>query len=291
MTPTLIEIKQGTPGFDRFISSWVCQGEKNIVIDVGPSNSVKKLVESLKGMGLDRVDLILLTHIHIDHGGGLGDFLEHFPTAGVICHEKGIKHLVDPSKLWAGSQKTLGALSETYGPIKPIKRERLTSHNEASVKGLRIVETPGHAPHHLSFVYEEHLFAGEAGGVYFVMQESEYLRPATPSIFLLKEFLESIDRLLTLEDLPICYSHFGEAESSHQMLKRARHQLIRWEGMIREEISSGESHLVERCMESLLEKDPELSAFGAMDPDDQERERFFMANSIRGYLGFLGLKK
>jgi glyoxylase-like metal-dependent hydrolase (beta-lactamase superfamily II) len=288
MNPTLIEIKQNLPGFERFIGSWVFQGEKNLVIDVGPSNSVGGLIRSLSAMGIDRVDWVLLTHIHIDHAGGLAEFLAHFSSAKVICHDKAVKHLVDPSRLWAGSQKTLGALSEHYGPIRPVPRESLVPHHEAGVEGLDIIETPGHAAHHLSFIYKSHLMAGEAGGVYFTTPNSEYLRPATPPVFDLPQFLESIDRLLAGENLPICYGHFGQAENGHAMLKRARSQLILWERVIQEDMASGAEHAVESFMDTLLSKDPELGAFESLSSEVQERERFFMANSVKGYLGFLG---
>lgn len=287
MDPILIEVKQDRPGFDRFIGSWVCKGDTNIVIDVGPANSVNRLTESLMAMDLERIDLVLLTHIHIDHVGGLADFLEHFPMAKAICHDKGIRHLVEPSKLWAGSRNVLGEVAEVYGAVKPVKPERLIPHTEANIKGFEIIETPGHAPHHLSFSCQGSLFAGEVGGNYFTIRGSEYLRPATPPLFFLDECLKTIDRLLAMEDRPICYAHFDRAESSHGMLNRSRDQLLRWEGIIKEEMSMGEGHLMERCMDALLEKDPELRAFQAMAPDVQKRERFFMGNSIKGYVGFL----
>ena len=200
MQPTLIEIRQDKPGFDRFIGSWFCPGGKSIVIDVGPSRSAPKLTDSLTAMGVHHVDFVLLTHIHMDHAGGLAEFLDHFPMARAICHSKAISHLLDPSKLWMGSLKTLGDLAEAYGPIRPVKREVLLPHTEAQVEGIDIIETPGHAPHHLSFVIQGNLFAGEAGGIYVAGKDWEYLRPATPPVFFLKEFLGSIDRLLTARD-------------------------------------------------------------------------------------------
>ena len=42
-----------------------------------------------------------------------------------------------------------------------------------------------------------------------------------------------------------------------------------------------------RCVVRLLEKDPDLEVFEFMDPDTQDRERFFMANSVKGYIEFL----
>jgi glyoxylase-like metal-dependent hydrolase (beta-lactamase superfamily II) len=287
MEPKLIGIKLDRPGFARFIGSWICLGHKTLVIDVGPSRSVQRLIDALITMGIHRVDLVLLTHIHMDHAGGLAEFLDHYPMARAVCHAKAISHLVDPSKLWLGSRKTLGDLAEAYGPIRPVGRERLVPHTDIRGEGIEIIETPGHAPHHLSFVVEGNLFAGEAGGIYLTGKGWKYLRPATPPVFFLKEFVGSIDRLLAAEDLPMCYAHFGKADGSHAMLKRHRAQLLFWESVIREELDKGEGRLTERCMEKLLREDPELKDFRALPAVDQERERFFMANSLKGYLGYL----
>jgi glyoxylase-like metal-dependent hydrolase (beta-lactamase superfamily II) len=287
MEPELIEIKQDRPGFDRFIGSWLCPFDKTMVVDVGPSRSLPRLIDSLTVRGVHRVDYVLLTHIHMDHAGGLAEFLDHFPMARAVCHSKAIPHLVDPSKLWLGSQKTLGDLAEAYGPINPVKRDRLIPHTEAQAQGIDVIETPGHAVHHLSFILEGNLFVGEAGGVYVTGQGWEYLRPATPPVFFLKQFVESIDRLLMAGELTMCYAHFGRASSSHHMLKRGRAQLLFWEQIIKEELSRSDQLLLERCKTRLLDEDPELSAFEALASAEKEREKFFMSNSIKGYLGSL----
>lgn len=285
--PTLIAIEQGKPGFERFIGSWVFRNGLSAVVDVGPSRSLPDLVRSLFGMGLERVDLVLLTHIHIDHAGGLADFFGAFPMARAVCHAQAIGHLVDPAKLWHGSRKALGELISHYGPINPVKREWLIPHDQARIQGLRVIATPGHAAHHLSFVYDKRLFVGEAGGVYLQIGTSEYLRPATPAPFFLKECVESLDRLLEEGDLPIYYGHFGWAESSRRMLERARQQLFAWERIIGNTAAKEQGDVVGKSMERLLDEDPELRAFPDLSSADQDRERFFMAKSIEGYLGYL----
>ncbi len=284
---TLIEIKQPIRGFDRFIGAWVYRGDMNLVVDVGPANSVHRLVEALARMDMERVDYVLITHIHIDHVGGLAGFLEHFPMAQVVCHDKAVKHLVDPSRLWEGSRKVLGEMADAYGPLTGVKEDVCMPHTQARIKNLTVIETPGHAPHHLSFSYMGHLFAGEAGGNYLSVADTDYLRPATPPRFFLKVFLETVDRLMALEDQHICYAHFGDASSSRQMLKRFRAQVLRWQDIVQKEVSAGPKDLVMRCVDRLLEKDPDLRAFEFLAPDTQARERFFMANSVRGYIGFL----
>ncbi|MDY6972026.1 MAG: MBL fold metallo-hydrolase [Thermodesulfobacteriota bacterium] len=286
----LIEIKQDLPGFDPFFGSWVCQDDLNIVVDVGPASTAGRLIDSLLSLGLRRVDFVLLTHIHIDHSGALADLLECYPMAKAICHEKAVENIVNPSKLWAGSLKVLGEIAEAYGPPKPIPTEKLIPHTQNHLRDLSVIETPGHAPHHLSYSLGNHLFAGEAGGNYFVIEGKEYLRPATPPRFIFDVCLKSVDRLLSLKDQTMCYAHYGGAESSHRLLKAFRNQLIRWKDIIGE-LAAGtvaaDPDFIEECTNALLEKDPNLAAFDSMDTDTRRRERTFIGNAINGFVGWL----
>jgi len=289
MNITLIEIKQDVPGFDSFFGSWVCQGDLNVVIDVGPANTAGRLIDSLASLGLDRLDLVLLTHIHIDHAGGLADLLDHYPMAKVMCHEKAIQYLVDPSTLWAGSLKVLGKIAEMYGPPKAVPKERLIPHTENDLKDLLVVETPGHAIHHLSFSFENRLFAGEASGIYLPVNGDEYMRPSTPPRFFFDVYMKSVEHLLALKDQPIYFAHFGGAESSHRLLEISREQLMLWKGIIYDYAAGGHmdgDDFISGCIDILLERDPNLMAFPRMDPDTRKRERFFMANSVKGFIGF-----
>ena len=287
MRETLIEIKQNMPGFDHFFGSWVYQDDVNIVVDVGPANTAIRLRESLNSIGLERVDYVLLTHLHIDHCGGLAELLDHYPMARVICHGNGLKYLSDPSKLWMGSLAVLGEIAEAYGPPKPVAKERLIPHMASDLQDLVVIETPGHAAHHLSFCYRNRLFVGEAGGNYLVVEGKEYLRPATPPRFFFDACVKSVDKLLSVKDQPIYYAHFDRAESSHRLLRSFRDQLILWKRRIHEQMLKGNKDLIKRCVDTLLEQDPNLRAFEKLDPDTQKREEFFMTNGIKGFVGFL----
>lgn len=281
-----IEIKQDMPGFNGFLGTWVCQDDINFLVDVGPANTSDRLIDALASMGLERIDFVLITHIHIDHAGALSELLKHYPMARVICHEKGIRFLVDPSKLWEGSLAVLGETAKGYGPPAPVIEDRLVPHTKISIPDLTVIETPGHAAHHLSFTYKNKLFAGEAGGNYFLINGAEYLRPATPPRFFFKVFLNSLDRLLALENQTICYAHFGIAEDSHRLLNKFRDQLFLWKELVFAQFQKGDSDLLNRCMDALLEKDPELAAFKEMGPNIQKREKIFLTNSINGFIGF-----
>ncbi len=283
----LVEIPLGRPGFQRFLGAWVAEGDRTFLVDTGPARSADTLVRRLKRLGLKRVDHVLLTHIHLDHAGGLARVLETYPGARVVCHRKAVPHLVDPARLWEGSRRVLGDLAESYGPPLPVPAEALIAHDEACLEGLQVLETPGHAPHHISFSLGGTLFAGEAGGNYLHWDGPEILRPATPPRFRLEPCLSSVDRLLELEDQVLCYAHYGLAQSSRSMLERFRGQLLRWRDLLASVLRARPEAGTAFCLDRLLEGDPELRSFPDLDPETRERERFFLKNSVRGYLEYL----
>ena len=286
MNTNLIEIKQDDPGFNSFFGSWICKDDITFIVDVGPAGSAQRLIDSLHSAGIERLDYILITHIHIDHCGALADILEQFPMAKAVCHAKGIKHIVEPENLWKGSLKVLGDIAEMFGPPGPVARERLIPHTETDIKDLVIIETPGHAAHHLSFCYKNLFFAGEAGGNYFLINGEEYLRPATPPRFFFDVFINSVDKLLALDNQPIHYAHFGKAESSHRLLNRFREQLFLWKDILAGEFQKGGDDIINRSIDVLLEKDSNLEVFSKMDAGTQRRERTFLGNAVKGFLGY-----
>lgn len=282
-----VEIRPILPGFHRFISVWAIRDDVSALVDVGPASGGADLLADLEATGFDRLDYIWITHIHMDHCGALARVLQRFPEAKVICHEKAVPHLEDPSKLWEATRQMLGEVGRAYGEPAGVPRERLIPHPAASVQGLHVLETPGHAVHHLSFAYKGRLFIGEAGGNFTRVGEAEYLRPATPPKLYLDVFLASVDRLMELGDMPVYYGHFDQAESSIRLLRAFRGQVEFWRDTVSDLLAAHEPGLEERAMEVLLENDPRLKAFALMDPDMQRRERFFMTNSVRGFAGYL----
>ena len=289
---TLLPLDQNLPGFTSFISAWLYKNEKTILVDVGPTATIPMLVDSLKTLGVSRLDGILLTHIHIDHAGGIGEMAALFPDTPIVCHETGIRHLVEPSRLWEGSLKTLGKTAEAYGPYRPVPPERLCDAAAYAEHGVLPVMTPGHAPHHVSYLIDTFLFAGEAGGVFIRTTGNEnYLRPATPPRFFFETYMSSVDELIKKAPSIICYGHFGVHEDAVAMLKIHRKQLLLWKKIVGDEINrlqqSEDEAVVENSLQRLLKEDPCLKDFSHLDPSVQEREQGFLKNSIRGFIGYL----
>jgi glyoxylase-like metal-dependent hydrolase (beta-lactamase superfamily II) len=284
----LIPLPQDLPGFDTFISAWLVTGERTYLVDPGPAVTIQKLVAALRALDIHHLDAILLTHIHIDHSGGIGDLVTHFPDTPVVCHPKAVEHLVDPARLWAGSVKTLGATARAYGPISPVPADRVVSVEALSERDIDIIPTPGHAGHHVSYLINDTLFAGEAGGVYRELPDGFYLRPATPPKFYLETSLESITALEQVDCRRMCYGHFGLTRTPAKLLKAHRRQLTWWAATIMKLIGEAEiPDPVQACLEALIKEDPLLSGWPQLSRPAQQRELSFMANSVRGFLGYL----
>ncbi|MBW2367251.1 MAG: MBL fold metallo-hydrolase [Deltaproteobacteria bacterium] len=285
----LIELIPPLAGFEDFIGAWLLTGPETILVDVGPSATVPALVNALQTIGVSRLDYILLTHIHIDHAGGAGDLVRALPGTPVVCHKTGISHLLNPERLWTGSLKTLEDTARAYGPISPVPAELLLDAGQFKTRIIEPILTPGHAPHHVSYISDTIAFAGETAGVYLSLPDGKfYHRPATPPRFFWDTALASMDALAARMTETCCFGHFGSYPRGAEILSRHKEQLVLWRKIIGEVLAiSGVEDPVALALGRLLAADDNLSAYSGMAPAVQSRERGFLINSIKGFIGYL----
>lgn len=274
------------PGFRKFISSWLyCNAGLTFLVDPGPLSTIPHLLIELRRLGVERLDYILLTHIHIDHAGGAGALLAAFPQAQVICHPEGIRHLVAPEKLWQGTLKVLGPLAAAYGEIVAVPEERIAFREE--VGNCRVWMTPGHAQHHLSFQFGDLLFAGEVAGVHYPLASGIFMRPATPPRFILAVAQESLAKMIALNPQRLVFAHYGLVEEAGKYLRIARAQLDLW---VRGVAATAEVAAEEReaaIIAWLLANDDYYRNVGLLPEDIRARERYFLGNSLRGMIEYV----
>lgn len=285
--PNLYRINLRIPrgGFESFLDGWLITDKKRghtILVETGPACAVPDLLHELALLKADRIDHLIYTHIHLDHAGGAGHFSAAHPEARILAPEKGRPHIANPSRLIEASKKSLGALFETYGTPLPVPPERLTS---GGIDGLTVIDTPGHSPHHSSYIYEldgkRILFAGEAAGCFCRTEDGDiFMRPASPHKFFFDSAISSLDKLLSLQDIDItCFPHSGFMYDAHEKFEAAKRQMLLWHNVINEEHPAGPDEAV-----AILKiKDTELSKLQKLPRDTMMREEHFIRQSAEGF--------
>jgi glyoxylase-like metal-dependent hydrolase (beta-lactamase superfamily II) len=189
-------------------------GDAVVLIETGPGSTLSTLETALAAEGLSTADIthVLVTHIHLDHSGAAGFLAKQ--GAQVYVHPNGAAHLINPEKLIASATRIYGdRMDQLWGEILPVPQDQLTVPNDAEeivIGNLRFlpVNTPGHAEHHYSYVFEDICFCGDVGGVR--IPGYVYLRaPMPPPELHFGRWHESITRLKSLKFQRIAPTHFG----------------------------------------------------------------------------------
>ncbi|GLY81715.1 MBL fold metallo-hydrolase [Actinoallomurus iriomotensis] len=240
----VFEIDTRMAGYSGITAGYLIRSERPCLVETGAGNSAEVVRDALSAAGIGPGDLatVVVTHIHLDHAGGVGDVAEMFPNAEIVVHEKGARHLADPSRLMASARTVWGkALDSLFGDLKPTDAVRIRAVDDTGIVDLgggRRLEShysPGHAKHHVGLLdsLTGDLYVGDAAGVY--IPETADLRPATPPPdFDLDSALASLDRFRALQPTRLLFSHYGPVELADETLERSAEELRLWVEMVTE---------------------------------------------------------
>jgi len=239
---------QGVP---QVVAAYVFPGrDGTTIVDTGPATTLSTLLTGLRQLGIDddQVRNLVLTHIHLDHGGAAGHLLEQFPRARVFVHPVGAPHLVDPSRLWASAARIYGErMEQLWGAIRPCPPDRVqvVEDGEAIELGggrrLRAVATPGHASHHHAYVDtgSGSIFAGDVAGIR--IGSLRFVFPPTPPPDIdLGQWRRSIERLRGLRPARLYLGHFGPVDDPEWHLDDLLARLFLWAGWIGARLELGQ---------------------------------------------------
>ncbi len=205
-------------------------------IDTGAAPAAPRLLGALDELGIAReqVDYVFLTHVHLDHAGAAGQLIEALPNAMAVLHPRGAPHLIDPTKLIAGSIQVYGEVMyrELYGEILPIPAERIlvTEDRQRIRLGGRTFEfiyAPGHARHHHCPIDLDHraVYAGDNFGICYRELDTAagpFMLPTTTPVHFDPDALHStIRRLMSYDPERVYQTHFGPVGQ----LERLEHDL------------------------------------------------------------------
>lgn len=232
------EIDTRMAGYAGITAGYLILGDRPCLVETGTSTSAPIVRDALASLGVGPNDLatVVVTHIHLDHAGGVGDMAAYFPQAQIVVHEKGARHLADPSRLMKSARMVWGDQLDTlFGELSPTDAERIVALGDTGAIDLGNGRTlsshysPGHAKHHVGLVDSGtgDLYVGDAAGVY--LPETGDLRPATPPPdFDLQTALDSIALFQALGPQRLLFSHYGPVGAVQETLERSAEELRIW---------------------------------------------------------------
>lgn len=274
-------------GIEGLTAGFLIEGSQPALVETGARTSTQTVVEALAAAGVGPRDLrwVVVTHVHLDHAGAVGDIAAAFPAATVVVHPNGARHLADPSRLVDSAARVYGPLlDDLYGRMLPVASDRLVAAEDGltlevgSGRRLRLVDSPGHAKHHQAVLEEQSgvLMVGDAVGV--LLAEVGTLRPATPPPdFDLELAIASLHRFRSIAPSRLVLTHYGPVADADSTLVQAEDQLRRW------------VEVADRVMQDSPGAgiDEVATALGAAFPtppdgvDEQARRKFEMLNGLR----------
>jgi glyoxylase-like metal-dependent hydrolase (beta-lactamase superfamily II) len=199
------------------------------LFDCGPSSTLDTLEAGLAANGLAVTDVkhLLLSHIHLDHAGAAGSLVRRSPKLTVWVSPIGRPHLIDPSRLERSARRLYGDLFDPlWGELAPVPADSVRVA-DGHVLGWDAFPTPGHASHHVSYLRDGTLLAGDAAGVR--MPGSSYVLPVCPPPDITVEgWHETIAEIRRRRPDRLALIHFGVHEDVESHLDRLDEELDRW---------------------------------------------------------------
>jgi len=234
----VFQIDTKMAGYHGITAGYLIRSDRPCLVETGTAPSAPVVRDALAALGVGPQDLstVVVTHIHLDHAGGVGDIAEMFPAARVVVHTKGARHLADPSRLMASARMVYGDdLDWLFGTLAPTPAERIETVEDTGTVDLgggRRLDShysPGHAKHHVGLLdsVSGDLYVGDAAGMY--LPETGDLRAGTPPPdFDLETALNSVALFGALRPERLLFSHYGPVADVQETLERSAEEIKVW---------------------------------------------------------------
>tara|TARA_B100000579_G_scaffold397611_1_gene377301 strand:+ start:58 stop:969 length:912 start_codon:yes stop_codon:yes gene_type:complete len=212
-----------------------------ILIEVGPSKSFPYLITALESLGIKNVKRSAITHLHLDHVGGIGHVVQKYKDHFVYIHELGIKHLPNPEKLWkaVADVYTDEWLENNWGKIQPTPITNIKSLSDgyefklSKTRTLKSLYSPGHAKHHYTFYDNDSgtMFMGDTLGL--IYPHGDFVQPNLPPPDFNKELLfDTLEKISKYELSQLAIAHFGIHNNPYQLIENAFQSIDNWVNFI-----------------------------------------------------------
>ncbi len=150
---------------DRFVYSYLIVGKTICLVDTGVCATAPLILDYVRGLGRtpEEISMILLTHAHPDHIGGCASIKKNAPALVAIHRTE--KHWVEDIRKQY-RERPIPNLFDLVSEGVKVDRELIDGETVPWEEGktIRTIETPGHSPGSVAFLFEEEgaLFSGDA---------------------------------------------------------------------------------------------------------------------------------
>ena len=259
-------------GYNGITAAYAILADRPCLVETGTATSAATVVASLAelGVGPDDLEYLVVTHIHLDHAGGVGDLAAAFPRAKVVVHERGARHLADPERLMNSARQVFGSvLDDVFGPLAATAADRIVTIDDSgeidlgSGRQLQAFHSPGHASHHLGLIDSAtgDLYVGDAAGIH-VPETGELLPGTPPPEFDLDQAVASLRLFRERQPRRLLFSHFGPVTEPTDTLQRAEEEIRAWVDAVRDSRSTNLDldHAVEMVRSKVAQRAPRMRA-------------------------------
>jgi glyoxylase-like metal-dependent hydrolase (beta-lactamase superfamily II) len=287
-------------GIEEQAAAFFIDADEPVVVDTGLEDCAGNVLDGVEEIGVAHEDVehVVVTHVHLDHAGGIGEVTEACPNADVFVHELGEKYLTDEESAQRLVEKVHAVndgLGDAYGGIKTVDPDRVKTVADGDTvdlgdRELEVIETTGHAPHHIS-LYDASsgaLFVVDEGCAYFGGEETVTTPPPN---FDHEETLESFDRFEEYDAEYLLYGHYGVNYDGGDAIPRHREALHEWVDEIEKAWKEHETDGPEADADADEVVDDVVEAFLSRRPDEADNPmvRGILTRDAYGVLNDLGL--
>ncbi len=232
-------------GRSRLIACAVLETDAGLIlVDPGPTSTLKTLERALTPLGgLRAVNDVVLTHIHLDHAGCVGQLVANLPEVMVHVHPIGARHLINPERLIRSATRIYEErMGQLWGAILPVPASQVCAIADGTRlqfggRTLRACYTPGHASHHIVWFDDTAgvVFAGDAAGMR--IGGADHIIPVAPPPDIdLVAWEETLSKLETESPKRLFLTHFGLVKDVKAHLHRMRERLRAWSDAVRQSL-------------------------------------------------------
>lgn len=229
-------VETGMYGVSGYGCVYIIDADRPAIVETGMGANDAAILDALHDINLrpSDIEVIAVTHVHLDHAGGAGHLADACPHATVYAHHIGAPHLVDPEALVAGTKEAVGEQWKHYAQPRPVPDDRVMALDDGDTidlgdRHLTAYHAPGHAPHQIVYHLPsaDAVFTGDAAGIW--IPERATIRQTTPPPqFDLDQAVADLEIIRKLDPRTLLYTHFGPAQYEAGMLDEYERTLAEW---------------------------------------------------------------